>query len=169
MLYSRLSGSSTGVLLREIPNECSVKFTAFFRKDRTGLIAFILEVFFFFCFLFYVCLVLVPFSQPICAQTGIQSCHKPLNRQQGSVCRVGGPSARVGQRPCVTQRLPGAPIGCWNPRPFCKTLPVATRGRRRNFSSPVGNLGKLSPYLFLIKKMNDSNVNWMIKAAFSYF
>lgn len=45
MLYSRLSGSSTGVLLREIPNECSDRFALFFRKDRTGLIAFILPVF----------------------------------------------------------------------------------------------------------------------------
>lgn len=43
MLYSRLSGSSTGVLFREIPKECSEKFAVFFRKDRTGLIAFILS------------------------------------------------------------------------------------------------------------------------------
>lgn len=44
MLYSKLSGSSTGVLLREIPKECSDKFALFFRKERTGLIAFISSV-----------------------------------------------------------------------------------------------------------------------------
>lgn len=42
MLYSRLRGSSTGVLLREIPRLCSVTFALLFRKDLTGLIAFML-------------------------------------------------------------------------------------------------------------------------------
>lgn len=83
MLYSRLSGSSTGVLLREIPKECSDKFTLFFRKDRTGLIAFIfVSVEQEGLLVSDVLLLLSPvICQTICDQTGLPSCQCGLYSQ----------------------------------------------------------------------------------------
>lgn len=43
MLYSRLSGSSEELLLREIPRLCSEKYKAGFLIDLTGLTAFIVD------------------------------------------------------------------------------------------------------------------------------
>lgn len=44
MLYSRLSGSSEELLLREIPRLCSEKYKAGFLMDLTGLTAFIVDI-----------------------------------------------------------------------------------------------------------------------------
>lgn len=99
--------------------------------------------------------------QTISDQTGLPSCQCGLYRQQAGHATQTGPTLSLAR---VSLSVNAFALSHWLVP--LRSLPSPSRyqwqrmleaGRRGRFSSSGGQFGKLSPYLFLIKKINDSH------------